>query len=110
MKFEKIIEEAIEEVAKIFRSKKSLGKQVGETLAGVAIVGSIVKAVSGNQQEKVILTPVQEIYANGNQLIAYEPGSRAQGIMVAIIYEGSDNSYYKNVDGRWLTWNGSQWA
>lgn len=101
----RIIQRAIENIIKIFGSKKEFGKQVGETITSLAVISPVTYFFLGKDR-KILLTEVQRIYLNKNG----ELNTREQGHIVAIVYQGSDNIYYKHANDRWFKWNGNDWA
>lgn len=91
---------AIENVVKIFGSKRNLGKQAGETAAIVLREAVIVGGTN------IALTKVKEIFIDQNGNVKDQP----PGKVVAIMYQGDDGNYYKEADGKMYVWDGSDWT
>jgi hypothetical protein len=96
----RIVMKAIENVVKIFGSKRNLGKQVGETAAIVFREAVIVGGA------RVALTKVKEIFIDQNGNVK----DQGPGTVVAIMYQGDDGNYYKEADNKMYAWNGSEWV
>ncbi len=96
----RIIMKAIDNVVKIFGSKRNLGKQAGETAAIILRESVIVGGAN------VAITKVREIFIDQNGNVK----DQGPGTVVAIIYEGGDGNYYKEADGKMYAWNGNDWV
>lgn len=92
---------AIENIAKIFASRRALGKQAGETAAILVRDYVIIEGV------KHILQKVNDIFIDGNG------NTNEQGIgeKVATTYQSNTGEYIQvTVDGRTFILRGNQWV
>lgn len=96
----KIIEKALENVAKLFASKRALGQQLGETAAILVrdylVIAGVRKAV----------THIKSLYVDRSGNI----NDQGNGTLIAAIYQTDDGGYYKEMDGKIYTWNGNSWV
>jgi hypothetical protein len=99
-----LIDKAIGNIKKIFSSKHEVGKQIGETAAGMALKSIVSHIIVGATTVKVSET--ERIYIQSDGTINHT----GPGYLVAIIYDGHDGNQYKHTVDNWYVWDGQDWS
>lgn len=96
----KLIQKALDNVAKMLSSKREIGKQFGETAAIIFRDYVIIKGA------KITLSKISDIHLSRTGSV----NNSGEGIHIGKITQGSDGNFYKEVDDKIYIWNGSDWV